>query len=291
MRNSGGPYRLVTGDLLELQMPAVARLLPNRKGDDTEPYKCRVDSTGRVVLPIVGNLQVGGKTLAEVEAAVAQLYHPKYVHQEPSIVASVAEYRLSSVSVVGAVQAPGVYQLRSNERTVITALMKAGGISDRGATTIHIYGSGAEKERSLTVPVVDANIPAGDVELADGDTVVVEEMQNQAVSVVGLVKNPGMFPWSSKRRLTVMDALAFAGGVNDLADPEYARVYRQNAGGKIVTALLSLSGPCAGGATELCLKPGDIVVVEQTPQTRTRLFLAQILHMGLGVNAGASVGP
>ena len=291
MRLSAGPYRVVPGDLLELQMPAVVRLLPDRKGDETEPYRSRVDSGGRIVLPIVGNLKVSGRTLPEIEAAVGRLYHPKYVRQEPSVVVTVSEYELSSISVVGAVEDPGVYQLRSNEMTVISVLMKAGGISECGATTIHICGSSQDKKRSLTVPVLDMNIPARDVALADGDAVIVEEMASQGVSVVGLVKKPGMFPWSAKRRCTVMDALAFAGGVNDLADPQYARVYRQDADGKIVTALLKLQGPCAGGTGELSLKPGDIVVVEQTPRTRTRLILSQVVRMGLGVNAGASVGP
>jgi len=291
MRKSAGPYRLVPGDLLELQMPAVVRLLPDRQGDDTEPYRCRLDSSGRVVLPIIGNLKVAGKTLSEVEAALTNLYCPKYVRQEPSIVARVAEYRLSSISVVGAVTAPGVYELRSNEMTLIAALMKAGGITDEGAATIHIYGPNSQSQRSVSIDVLDMNIPAKDVELADGDTIIVEAMEPQAVTVVGLVKKPGMYPWNSKGKFTVMDALAFAGGVNDLADPQYVRVYRQDASGKITSVLVKLNGPSAVGASEVCLKPGDIVAVEQTPRTRSRLFLAQIIQMGVGVNAGASVGP
>jgi polysaccharide export outer membrane protein len=288
-RRSAGPYRVVPGDLLALQMPGVVRLLPDREGDETTPYRSRVDSAGRIVLPIVGALKVSGKTLAEIERAVVEAYHPKYVRREPSVVATVSDYRVATVSVVGAVEDPGVYVLRSNEMTVISALMKAGGIAERGAASLHV--SGASGKSSRTIPVLDLNIPSEDVALADGDTVVVEEMANQGVSVVGLVKKPGLFPWNAKRRCTVMDALAFAGGVNDLADPQYARVYRQDADGKIVTALLKLHGPCAGGAGELLLKPGDIVVVEQTPRTRTRLILSQIVRMGLGVNAGASVGP
>ncbi len=289
-RIPSGPYRFIPGDLVELQMPAIVILLPERDGDDTKPYRCRVDSAGRIVLPIIGNHKVAGKTLSEVEADITNLYYPKYVRQEPSIVVSVVEYRLSSISVVGAVKCPGIYQFHSNEMTLIAALMKAGGIVEGGATAIHINDSSSNSKRSRTIPVLNMNIPAGDVRLAEDDTIIVEAMDPQTVSVVGLVNKPGSFPWSPKVRCTVMDALAFAGGVNDLADPQYVRVYRQNAGGEIVSLLIRLNGPSAAGAGKLHLKPGDIVAVEQTPRTRTRLFLSQIIRMGLGVNAGASVG-
>ncbi len=290
VRMSSGPYRFVPGDLVEFQMPAVVSLLPDRDGDDTKPYRCRVDSAGRIVLPIIGNQKVAGKTLSEVEADIANLYYPKYVRQEPSIVVSVVEYRLSSLSVAGAVKCPGIYRFHSNEMTLIAALMKAGGIVEGGATVIHISESSSNSKRSRTISVLNMNIPARDVQLADGDTIIVEAMEPRTVAVVGLVNKPGSFPWRPRVRCTVMDALALAGGVNDLADPQYARVYRQDAGGEIVSLLIRLNGPSAAGAGKLHLKPGDIVAVEQTPRTRTRLFLSQIIRMGLGVNAGASVG-
>jgi polysaccharide export outer membrane protein len=290
-RISNGPYRVGPGDLLAFQMPTVVSMLPEREGDDTVPYKCRVDSKGNVVLPIVGSLAVGGRTLSEIEAAIKTAYYPKYVLAEPSIVASVEDYELASVSVVGAVNAPGTYNLRSNELSLLCTLMKAGGIVDEGATAIHICRSGPEGIRSVDVPVFDTSIPARDAELADGDTVVVEAMEEQGVSVVGLVKSPGTYPLASKGRVTVMDALAFAGGVNDVADPQYARVYRQDKDGTLISQLIKLSGSSAVGASETRVKPGDIVVVEQTARTRTRLILSQIVKMGVGVNAGASVGP
>ncbi|MCD4699846.1 MAG: polysaccharide export protein [Phycisphaerae bacterium] len=292
VRMPSGPYRFVPGDLVDLQMPAIVSLLQDRDGDDTKPYRCRVDSAGRIVLPIIGNREVAGKTLSEVEADIANLYYPKYVRKEPSIVVSVVEYRLSSISVAGAVKCPGVYQFHSNEMTLVAAIMKAGGIVEDGATAIHISvtDSISDGKRLRTIPVLNMNIPAGDVQLADGDTIIVEAMEPRTVSVVGLVNNPGSFPWRPKVRCTVMDALAFAGGVNDLADPQYTRVYRQDAGGEIVSLLIRLNGPSAAGAGKIYLKPGDIVAVEQTPRTRTRLFLSQIIRMGLGVNAGASVG-
>ncbi|MDY6914274.1 MAG: polysaccharide biosynthesis/export family protein, partial [Planctomycetota bacterium] len=216
-RMSSGPYRLIPGDVLELQMPAVTSRMPGKAvADETESYFCRVDANGNVILPIVGEVAVAGRTISEIEAIITDLYHPKYFFQKPSIVASVDEYRVIAVSVVGALEEPGVYELRSNEKTLISALMKAGGIAEDGATAIYIHHADQDKSKAVVIPVVGLNIPARDVELADGDTIVVESSEPQVITVIGLVNKPGLFPWSTKNRYNVMDALAFAGGINDV---------------------------------------------------------------------------
>ena len=287
---SSGTYRLVPGDVLELQMPAIVRSLPNRKGDDTEPYRCRIDSAGSVVLPIIGEVSVGGKTLAEAEQACISLYYPRYVVRKPSVVATVAVHRMSRVSVVGAVEKPGVHELRSDEMTLVSALMKAGGTTENGATSICIHRGDGQVEIE-SIPVIAMNIPARDVVLQDGDVLVVEASQPEVITVVGLVNKPGLLKCETNAKYSIMDALAYAGGVNELADPEYVKVYRQTVEGQVVSATLKLDDPYSVGATDLYLKPGDVVAVEQTAATRTRLILAQFVRMGLGVNAGASMGP
>ena len=292
-RMSSGPYRLIPGDILKLQMPAVTGHMPGKTVADaeTESYLCRVDANGNVILPIVGEVPVAGRTLSEIEVIITDLYYPKYFFQKPSIVASVDEYQVISVSVVGALEEPGVYELRSNEKTLISALMKAGGITEDGATAIYIHHAGQDKSEAVVIPVVGLNIPARDVDLADGDTIVVESSEPQVITVIGLVNKPGLFPWSTKNRYNVMDALAFAGGINDVADPQHVTVYRQDSNGKVVSAVLKLDGASAVGASNIDLKPGDVIAVEQTLRTRTRLLLAAIVRIGVGANAGASVGP
>lgn len=290
-RLAARPYTLGSGDVLELRMPAILRNVPNRGGDETTPCRCRVDSQGLVVLPILGEVQVGGKTVGEVEDLVANLYYPRYVKQKPGIVASVAEYRVTPISVVGAVEKPGSQELRSNERTLFAALLKAGGVSKDGATAVHIQRTQDGQTTTQTVPVVGMNIPASDVELCEGDTVVVEARDPEVITIVGLVNKPGLLPCSPRDHFSVMDALAFAGGVNLVADPEYVKVYRQNDAGQVVSAVVKLSDNRSLGGGQLYLKPGDVVSVEQTDSTRTRMVLASLVRVGLGVNAGATVSP
>ncbi|MDY6913083.1 MAG: hypothetical protein SVT52_01310, partial [Planctomycetota bacterium] len=89
----------------------------------------------------------------------------------------------------------------------------------------------------------------------------------------------------------VIDSPGKGQRVHDVADPQYVTVYRQDSNGKVVAAVLKLDGPSAVGASNIDLKPGDVVAVEQTLRTRTRLLLAAVVRIGVGANAGASVGP
>ena len=288
---SQGPYRVVPGDVLELQLPVVITQMSGGTSEKTEPQLCRVDPAGKTILPIVGELVVAGRTPVEIEEAIIPLYHPKYVVRKPSIVVTVAEYATASVSVTGAVNKPGVYELRNDKMTLISALMQAEGIAKEGATSIYVAHAGQAGTPAETIPVVGMNIPLRDIRLQDGDSVVVEAHEPQSITVVGLVNRPSLMPWSGKRKYSIMDALAFAGGVNDIADPPFVKVYRQDDAGKIVSAVFKLNGISSVGSDDMYLKPGDVVAVEQTAGTRTRLFLGQIMRVGLGINAGASVGP
>jgi len=142
-----GYYRVVESDILELEMPAALRVVsadmtkwfsPERGSRDVEPYSYRVSDAGTISLPIVGELEVSGMTLTEVEKAVVEAYYPKYVERLPSVVCAVKKYHTSNVTVVGGVTTPGLYRLQSDEMSLVALLMKAGGIIEKGASVINI---------------------------------------------------------------------------------------------------------------------------------------------------------
>ena len=140
----GGPYRVVPGDVLELTMPTILRVVTAERlqvPDQVTAYVCRVSERGTITLPTVGEIKVVGKTLAEIESAVIDAYYPKYAITHPSVFARVTEYRTAKVSVTGAVENPGVYELRSDQMSLVALLMEAGGIIQEGASLIRIIHS------------------------------------------------------------------------------------------------------------------------------------------------------
>ena len=291
-RRYPGLYRVVPGDVLEFRMPAILRVITPEMIDSLgqiEPYVCRVSSTGTITIPIVGEIIVAGKSIDQVESLLAGLYWPKYVNTSPAVVGKVIRYREARISILGAVNEPGIYPCRSDEMSLVNLIMKSKGIVDEGAAVIRICQAGDDNGKNrIVLPVKGLNIPFADAELQDGDIVEVEQINPQVFTVIGLVKESGTFPYPPGVRYNLMQALAFAGGVDKLAAPKYARVYRQCGDGSIITASFRLQGTSPVDAANLIIKPGDIVAVEHTFSTKTRLFLAQIFRVTTGINAFAT---
>ncbi len=357
----GGPYRVVPDDVLELNMPAVLQTVTVEGPGGTEriyPYICRVGESGTIRFPIVGEIEAAERSLGEIESAVIDAYYPNCVVTLPSVFARVLEYKTAKVSIIGAVEKPGVYELRSDQMSLVALLMEAGGIVDEGAAFIRIIradeiSSGDEntssnaklnasdskqdatsdevsarqrpgifeeqdatsdevsakqrpeilewalgkrpevakkvesgrlqKLESIVLPVRGLNIPFADAALQDGDTVIVERLRVPLFSVIGLVKKPGNFPYPPDIQYNLMQALAFAGGLDLAAEPRYATVYRLKSDGTIVNMPLKIvEGTRLTAASNTPLKAGDIIDVAHTPRTRTNLFLQRIFSVHVG---------
>ena len=140
----GGPYRVVSGDALELTMPVVVRfIMANEFSSYTmiPPYISRVNENGDISLPIVGDIEAAGRTLSQIELDVINAYYPKHVVTRPSVFARVLDYKTARVSVTGAVLTPGIYSLHSDQMSLVALIMEAGGIIDEGAALIRIIRS------------------------------------------------------------------------------------------------------------------------------------------------------
>jgi protein involved in polysaccharide export with SLBB domain len=143
--------------------------------------------------------------------------------------------------------------------------------------------SRARKSESLVLPVKGFNIPFVDIELQDGDSVIVERLQPPLFTVMGLVTRPGNFPYPPDVRYTLMQAMGFAGGLNQIAEPRYATIYRLKRDGTCVSATFPIKGKSKlADASNTLIKPGDIVAVEHTPRTRTAMFLDRTFRVSIG---------
>ncbi len=143
------------------------------------------------------------------------------------------------------------------------------------------------RQETVVLPVKGVNIPFVDVSLREGDTVVVERPKIQYVSVLGLVRSPGNFPYPANAEFTLAEALAFAGGLDLVADPRFVCVYRLQPDGTVASAAFRLVDPGKNEqftpALALPLKRGDVVSVEHTPRTRTNTFFDRVFRISLGL--------
>jgi protein involved in polysaccharide export with SLBB domain len=142
-----------------------------------------------------------------------------------------------------------------------------------------------EDAKTLALPVREAAIPFADVALKEGDVVEVVRLNTQVFTVLGLARNPGTFPYPTDVRYNLAQAVAFAGGGDDVADPRYVSVYRQDATGALVSARFKREGNSLAKAATLPIHPGDIIFIEQTFRTRTRQFFNSFFRTGVFVGA------
>lgn len=92
-------------------------------------------------------------------------------------------------------------------------------------------------------------------------SVFVKEYGSKKVFVLGEVQRPGTFPFTAG--MNIVEAITLAGGFKDSANTNYVIVTRHGSGGdqRIPVPVEKIT---EGEATNLSLKPGDIVFVPDT---------------------------
>ena len=281
-------YRIQCGDLLELQMPATVQIVTDELAEagrieQSQRYLSRVGAQGSIMLPIVGRVEIAGKTLLEAEETIQSSYFPRYLLSPPAIVTRIIEHQKQYVSITGAVNRPGTYHLRGDQMNLLSLIMEAGGISEKGATVIRITNPQAGRDTEaggILMPVKGLNIPFADAALSAGDIVEVEGLQEQVITLIGLINKPGTYPYPANATFNLPHALAFAGGVNDTDNPRFAHIDRPSADGRVYDAIISIQpGDDFVRAMAVAIKPGDVIAIEHTPRTRSNLMLADILQI------------
>jgi len=149
-----GPYTLSSGDRLRIIV----------FGQDNLSNIYAVDGSGRIAIPLVGSIQVGGRTPVEVERAIAAKLRGGFV-REPQVTVEIDTYR--PFFILGEVLNAGQFAF-VNGMTVQTAVAIAGGFSPRAAKD---HAEVVRKSRNgLVGGIVPITYP-----VRPGDTIVIKE--------------------------------------------------------------------------------------------------------------------
>ncbi len=93
----------------------------------------RIDARGRINLPLLGEVTVGGMTVVEAQATIQNAYKEGRFLRNPQVTVNVEEYAPREVSIQGQIRTPGRYNLPIESTfTVVELVTKAGGITDIG---------------------------------------------------------------------------------------------------------------------------------------------------------------
>ena len=165
-----GEYRIGVDDRLQVSVwrnPELSVIVPVRPD-------------GKISVPLIGDVQAGGKTPMQVADTIKQKLSV-YI-RDPSVAVILTELRshefLSRVRVTGAVRTPRSLPFRQG-MTVLDAVLEAGGLNDfAAANRAKLYRKMNGKTEVLDVALGDILNKGGletNVMLAPGDVVTVPE--------------------------------------------------------------------------------------------------------------------
>lgn len=219
----------------------------------------RVTDNGMIPLVGAGDVKVGGMTVAAAQTAIHDHLIETHYMNHPQVMVTVEQYATETVSVVGEVARPGAYPI-TTPRTVLDVLSFAGGITNVADRNIMVQRHGS-KDDAVTYFV--SNDPkqavSTQVMVDPGDTVIVPKAG--IVYILGDVNRPGGFAMANNQdHMTLLQALALAGGLQHSARQGHARLIRE-AEGKSHEEQLNLGEIQKGKRPNPTLYAGDILYV------------------------------
>lgn len=198
----------------------------------------RIDGDGDIQAPLVGRVHVSGLTVLQTEQKLNKALST-YIRQ-PQVVVNVVEVRSQPVSVLGAVNAPGVHQVQGH-KTLLEMLALAGGIRQDAGYSVRITrelawgciplatatfdASGQFSVAELNLKkIMEAKNPEENIQIFPHDVISVPKAE--MVYVIGEVRRSGGFVLGEHQSISVLQALSLAEGLNNTADTRHARILR-----------------------------------------------------------------
>ena len=235
------------------------------------PYE--VNLRGDIEIPQVGTVHAAGKSLLEVSAELKQRL--KTILQNPIVTVSVATYRSQRVSVLGAVNTPGVHQIQGR-KTLYELISEAGGLrSDAGDTivitrqkqwgAIPLVGTKDDETGDYSVArvkvqaVMNASDPQQNIAVMPNDVITVPKAL--LIYVIGAVNRSGGFPLAERQSMTVLQALALAEGLGRTASAKHARILTASTTGPRVERDIDVRQIMSGKLPDPPLQPEDILFI------------------------------
>lgn len=279
-----GPYKVGPGDVLQVTLT---------RADQTAlfpPVLARIDRKGEVDMPVVGAVKVSEMELEDVEDAIRNAFVPN-VLTECVVHIDLATADTTNVLVIGAVGQPGLIPLRRTERNMLFAIVGAGGVSSLAsgkATLRRIRNPNHVETVTLTDPV-ELNKALALDPLQAGDIVYVDAAQPSTVYVGGLVSRSGAQSTPTGVNLSVLQAIAGAGGLRTDVTPTEGTLVRRLPSGRDVQIKLDMQRIVTGRDPNIMLQPGDILWVPDTLGTRIEAFINQNLFFRAGMSVNYNV--
>jgi polysaccharide export outer membrane protein len=186
LQASDRPYRVGPFDKLTIDVFG---------SEELSDKEVQVDASGRITFPLVGTVEVAGKTPGEVSAALQDLFRGRFI-KNPQISVNLKEIVSQTVTIGGEVKKAGVYPI-VGKMTLMTAIASAEGwtdISSRGNVVIFRTVGGKDYAARYNVKAIQKGTYP-DPEIYASDVVMVGDSQGRKIWKDFLGASPLLAPF------------------------------------------------------------------------------------------------
>lgn len=233
-------------------------------GEDALSNTYTVDSDGSITFPLLGRVQVAGKSTRQIEEHITKLLDGDYI-KRPQVSVEIAQFRSRSIFVIGEVRNPGRYQIQGPQ-TLLEVIAHAGSTTPAASNTIIVQRYKEGIAAAVTTPAMPGDAASievlrvsledlregrlnANILLQDSDTIIVPPAERFYVS--GFVKQPGSFVL--RPGMTVRQAIAEAGGLSERGSSRGIKISRKVDGKEVEIDV---------GMSDL-VRPNDTIRVRQ----------------------------
>ena len=261
----------------------------------------RVENDGTIPVRLLGHVKAAGLTTSQLRANLESEWGKTYL-EDPKVSIFIREFHAQPISVIGAVEKPGLYQL-TGPRTLVEVISIAGGLGKKSSNPpgrfLYVTRKGGFDDLQLaegmeqTAPdqleidlrqLVQTRDPALNIKMKPFDIVSVSKAG--IVYVIGEVKKPGGFIMEDREKVTVLQALSMAGGFGPYPKKSAARIVRRPDDGTKVEVPIDLGKVMKGTAEDVELAANDILIV---PDSKGRYVGARSIESAVSIITGVLV--
>jgi polysaccharide export outer membrane protein len=246
--------------------------------------KTRVSNDGELYLPLVNYIHVEDLSLEEAQTLIEKRLADGGFVRDPHVSILVDDFSSQSVSMLGEVQKPGIYPV-IGDRRLVDMLTAAGGLTDKaGREVTIIHRDQLDKPQLVTLGRTLTADPESNVPIFPGDSV--EVHRAPIIYVVGDVGRPsGLLVDNGK--LTVLQALALAGGANRTAKLNDSRILRKSEGPNGMTETkVHLKKMLEAKSPDITLQANDILFV---PISGAKVAAARSFEAAMTITTGLAL--
>ncbi len=290
-RNAGalGSDTINPGDVLVLTVFENVRddpLLGNTGQRVSLLDQVQVDGAGFIFVPYAGRIRAAGQTPDGLRQAITRKLDTQT--PDPQVTVQRAAGDGSTVSVLGAAGAPGVYPIERPTRMLTAMLAAAGGAAIPPEVALVRVTRGGHTGKVWLQDLYEN--PGLDIALRPDDKIVVEQ-DTRAFTILGATGAQNRVPFETQT-LSAIEAIAVAGGLTtSLADPTGVFVFRNEpaeianavlgrsdlTGDQRFVYLLDLTQPTGMfEARDFVIRDGDTVYVTEAPFVQFQKTLSAI---------------